>query len=258
MAQRRIEYQNISFDISYEIVKPNLELAPNSQSLQSQDSPPIMLFLHGWGSNKDLMKIAFGKCFREFCHIYVDMPGFGNSPNEMALQTQDYAAIIQKFVYEVSRRKASECVIVGHSFGGKVATLCQPKEMILLSSAGIVVPKPFKVRFKIALTKIMGKLGLRSVGKMFRSSDVNTMNEGMYQTFKNVVDEDFSKEFSSYNGVASIFWGESDSATPLFCGEKIASLIKHNRFFAMQGDHYFFLKQGAEVERLYRSKCENK
>ena len=71
MAQRRIEYQGNIFDISYEIIKPNLE----SCSLESQDSPPMMLFLHGWGSNKDLMKIAFSKCFREFCHIYVDMPG---------------------------------------------------------------------------------------------------------------------------------------------------------------------------------------
>lgn len=253
MAQRRVEYQNTFFDISYEMIKPDLE----SQDVKS-DLPPIMLFLHGWGSNKELMKIAFGKCFREFCHIYVDMPGFGNSPNEKPLQTQDYAAIIQKFVCEVSGRKASECVIVGHSFGGKVATLCQPKEMILLSSAGIVVPKPFRVRFKIALAKIMGKLGLKGVSKIFRSSDVNAMNEGMYQTFKTVVDEDFSKEFSSYNGVASIFWGESDNATPLFCGERIANLIKGSRFFAMQGDHYFFLKQGLEVERLYRSECEAK
>lgn len=254
MAQRRIEYQGNIFDISYEILKPDLE----SRSLESQDSPPIMLFLHGWGSNKDLMKIAFSKCFREFCHIYVDMPGFGNSPNEKPLHTQDYANIIQKFMREVAKIEASECVIVGHSFGGKVATLCQPKEMILLSSAGIIVPKPLKVRFKIALTKIMGKLGLKSIGKVFRSSDVSAMNEGMYQTFKNVVDEDFSGEFSSYGGVASIFWGESDKATPLFCGEKIAGLIKQSRFFPMQGDHYFFLKQGLEVERLYRSKCEAK
>ena len=48
MAQRRIEYQGNIFDISYEILKPDLE----SQSLESQDSPPIMLFLHGWGATR--------------------------------------------------------------------------------------------------------------------------------------------------------------------------------------------------------------
>ena len=48
MAQRRIEYQGNIFDISYEILKPDLE----SQSLESQDSPPILLFLQGFNENR--------------------------------------------------------------------------------------------------------------------------------------------------------------------------------------------------------------
>ncbi|MCX2717572.1 alpha/beta hydrolase [Helicobacter sp. MIT 21-1697] len=247
MAQKRIVYQGEYFELSYEKVKP--QIADSLGILET----PIMLFLHGWGSNKELMKSTFAQYFNEYEHIYLDMPGFGNSPNENPLTTLDYAHIVEIFIKEVSGVEAKNCIIVGHSFGGKVAVLCQPKEVILLSSAGIRVPKSLKVRLKIIFAKIIGKCGLGRFGKIFRSSDVKAMNEGMYQTFKNVVDEDFSSTFSAYKGKASIFWGKNDSATPLFCGQTIAALISKSRFFPMEGNHYFFLHQGGNIEKLYRS-----
>ncbi|TLD88431.1 alpha/beta hydrolase [Helicobacter sp. MIT 03-1614] len=247
MAQRRIEYQGEYFELSYERIQAQFPTHQDSNHVS------FMLFLHGWGSNKELMKSAFGKYFNQWEHIYLDMPGFGNSPNDKPLTTQDYAKIVEIFMREVSGVAVKDCVIIGHSFGGKVAILCQPKEVILLSSAGIRVPKSLKVRLKIVFAKIMGKCGLGKLGKIFRSSDVKAMNEGMYQTFKNVVDEDFSSEFSAYKGKASIFWGKNDSATPLFCGQTIAALIPTSRFFPMEGNHYFFLKKGGEIEKLYRS-----
>lgn len=247
MARRSIEYNTRRFDISYE----KQESALDSVISNPAKNPPLV-FLHGWGSNKELMKIAFGKYFRDYQRIYIDMPGFGDSPNEYALHTKDYAQILEKFLQEVSGVRASECILVGHSFGGKVAVLMQPKELILLSSAGIKIPKSFKVSCKIMLAKILGKLGLYAFGRIFRSSDVRQMNEGMYQTFKNVVDEDFAPYFVSYGGKVSIFWGKDDTATPLICAERIASLTQNNRLFVMDGDHYFFLKQGEEIERLYK------
>ena len=168
MAQRRIEYQGEYFEISYqrrEVLDvasrvestPDMELSADSKST---NSAPIMLFLHGWGSNKEVMKVAFENYFKDFLHIYVDMPGFGNSPNTKVLHTQDYAQIMQKFLYDISGTKTQDSIIVGHSFGGKVAILCEPREIILLSSAGILVSKSLAVRAKIMLAKIMGKCGL--------------------------------------------------------------------------------------------------
>ncbi|TLD96975.1 alpha/beta hydrolase [Helicobacter jaachi] len=267
MAQRRIEYQSHFFDISYEkLFADSMRGATHTESSHIESSAAqgtldsiadaksvqSIVFLHGWGSNKDIMKMAFGQCFRDYEHIYVDMPGFGNSPNDTILRTQDYAQIIKDFLRAINSPAIKDCIFVGHSFGGKVALLCEPKELILLSSAGIRVPKSLKVRCKIALAKICNKLGLSAFGKIFRSSDVSAMNEAMYATFKNVVDEDFSSFFSAYEGRASIFWGKDDSATPLASGKQIANLIKNSRFFAMEGGHYFFLEQGKQIENLYR------
>ena len=238
MARKIIEYKDLCFEVSYEITPASSISNP----------PKSMLFLHGWGSHKDLMKIAFDKSFSSYEHIYIDLPGFGDSPNDIPLYTEDYAKIVELFLANIHR---SIDVMVGHSFGGKVAVLCQPKELILLSSAGIPVAKSLKVRSKIYLAKILGKIGLKGVSSRFRSKDVELMNEGMYQTFKNVVDEDFSSKFAQYQGRASVFWGKADTATPLFCGYKIANLIEDSRFFMLEGDHYFFLKQAQEIETLY-------
>lgn len=104
MAQRRIEYQGECFDISYERV--------NHTDSKQIATKPIILFLHGWGSNKDVMKIAFSKCFHQYEHIYIDMPGFGNSPNDKPLFTSDYAQIVQIFLRDVCGVSAQEVLMV--------------------------------------------------------------------------------------------------------------------------------------------------
>jgi len=232
MATKEILYKDKIFDISYEIVNQN----------KSQD----IVFLHGWGSNKELMKQAFGNYLDDFRLIFVDMPGFGRSSNEIVLTTMDYKEIMDTFLDSISSSKE---IIAGHSFGGKVATLLNPKKLILLSSAGIKTKKPLKVKMKIAIFKALKPIGLGKFYKIFVSKDVEGMKQNMYETFKNVVDEDFSKEFSKFKGKALILWGKSDTATPLSSGKKIASLIKNSEFYAYEGDHYFFLKQTKEVSQ---------
>lgn len=242
MAQKRLDYKGQSFSLSYEILE--------SQNL----SAPTLVILHGWGASKALMKQAFGGLFGDFKHCYVDMPGFGNSPiPPFALNTYDYAEILKLFLEQLSLIP-SHCSIMGHSFGGKVATLLEPKELILLSSAGIQMPKSFKVRCKIALTKSLNRFAprLSRIFKQFlRSKDVENMDEVMYQTFKNVVDEDFSNVFAKFKNPCYIFWGESDLATPLKSGEQIHTLIQDSKFFVLEGDHFFFLKGAKEIEKLY-------
>ena len=233
MATREIKYNNHRFTINYEIFH--------------HDKPKDIVILHGWGSNKEVMKQAFSHCFKEYRHLYVDMPGFGKSYNDQVLETKDYTAIMVALLESLSFKNE---IVFGHSFGGKVATLMNPKLLVLLSSAGIVIPKPFKVRCKIKLFKLLKPLGLTSLRHLFASKDVEGMNQGMYETFKNVVDEDFSPHFAAFTNKALLFWGKEDTATPLFAGEKIASLIKESHFYPLEGDHYFFLKQADFIQSI--------
>ena len=234
MASKSFTVDNKAFDISYEIINATCK--------------KDIIFLHGWGSNKDIMKNVFSPFLKDFRHIYIDLPGFGKSPNEYELKTEDYVKITEEFLLLLNSTKD---VIVGHSYGGKVATLLSPKNLVLLSSAGILEQKPLKIKAKIMIVKFFNTLGLGNITKMLRSTDVKEMNEGMYATFKNVVNEDFSSKFQNYKNNALIFWGEKDTATSLESGKKIAALINTSTFISYDGDHYFFVKNAKDIaERI--------
>lgn len=238
MAVKTVTLNDKKFEITYEIVNLGCERQ--------------ILFLHGWGSNKDVMKLAFADKFRDFALIFVDMPGFGSTPNEYVLTTADYALIMKNFLASID---AHIFAIFGHSFGGKVATLLAPPMLCLLSSAGIVEPKPLKVRAKIGVYRFLKKIFGDSLYRFFATKDAKGMPKNMYETLKNVVDEDFSSQFQTFNNRALIFWGKDDKTTHLASGEKIASLIKNSEFFVLEGDHYFFIKNSYVIEELFLSRA---
>ncbi|OCL82359.1 alpha/beta fold hydrolase [Arcobacter porcinus] len=230
MALKSINVDGKIFDIVYDI--------KNSEAKRD------IVFLHGWGSNKEIMKQGFDKFLKDYRHIYIDMPGFGKSENIYELTTSDYSNIIKEFLKELN---SDFYAIAGHSFGGKVATLINPQNLILLSSAGILEKKPFKVRFKIFFAKVLNSLGLSFISKAFRSKDVSKMSENMYKTFKNVVDEDFTQEFEKIKNRTLIFWGMEDKATSMKSGEKISEIIDSSILYKLSGDHYFFLKHSKQI-----------
>ncbi|WP_434658699.1 alpha/beta fold hydrolase [Sulfurimonas sp. NW9] len=230
MAVKSIQYNQHTFDISYEIVNPHAKID--------------LIVLHGWGSNKNLMKQTFSPYMDTFRHIYIDLPGFGNSTCNDALTTADVARIVELLMIYMN---ASKDIVMGHSFGGKVALLLEPKLLVLVASAGIYIPKPFKVQAKIALFKTLKVLGLSKFRSLFVADDAKQLSEYMYQTFKNVVNEDFSDEFSRFEEKALLFWGKEDSATPLDSGRKIQELINDSALEVYNGDHYFFMKNAEDI-----------
>lgn len=239
MAVKEIKYNNKVFLINYDIIN------------NSKDE--VIVFLHGWGSNKEIMKTAFQKELKDYKHIYLDMPGFGRSLTNQVLTTNEYAKIVNQFLISLNI-SSTISTIVGHSFGGKVATLLNPKRLVLLSSAGIVEPKSLVVKLKIAFAKFLNIFGLGKLTKAFRSQDVQKMSQNMYETFKNVVDEDFRSEFEKFENSCMIFWGESDTSTSLKSGKTISSLIKNSTFKSYYGDHYFFLKHNKDIASRIESK----
>ena len=247
MASKIIAFDGEKYALSYEIIAPS---ADNNSNLNSRE----ILFLHGWGANKELMQKAFAPHFADFRQIYLDLPGFGGSEIHGPLTSADYAAIVSEFIKAAG---LNPLVIAGHSFGGKVALLLNPPILALLSSAGIVCQKPLAVRAKIAIFKTLKKLGFGGFYRLFATKDVAGMSRVMYETLKNVVDEDFSPKFEAFSGRALIFWGESDTATPLSSGRKIARLIKNSEFYPLGGDHFFFLSHGEFIADTIRAELSN-
>ncbi len=241
MAVCDIEYDGERFSLSY--------------TIKNRNKHKTILFLHGWGSNKEVMQQAFGGYIPEFRHIYLDMPGFGHSPNDTTVfTTKDYANMVQIFLDEI---KAKPEVIAGHSFGGKVATLLNPKCLVLISSAGILVPKSIKTKAKIVTYKLLKPLGVHKFRKLFVSADAKDMNKVMYETFKNVVDEDFEYYFKNFTNKALLFWGIDDTATPLWTGEKINELIPDSTLFELVGGHFFFIEDAKFISERISNECKD-
>ncbi|HEG3182468.1 TPA: alpha/beta hydrolase [Campylobacter coli] len=243
MALVNVIYNNDTYELSYEIL--------------NQDNKKSLLILHGWGANKELMKQAFSKNLNDFCQIYLDLPGFGNSSAPKSLYSQDYVNIIKEFLKE---KKLDIDIFLGHSFGGKIAALLvldfQKAQLVLLSNSGILAKKSFKVRFKIMLFKFLKKLGLGRFYRYFASKDGANLNSLMYQTFKNVVDEDLSQTFAKIDNKSLIFWGIDDKATPLKSGEAMHKLIKNSEFYPLEGDHFFFLKHSLFIaNKIKENQC---
>jgi len=232
MALKSIQYKQHTFDISYEIDNPQEKVD--------------LIVLHGWGSNKELMKSSFSPYMQGFRHIYIDLPGFGKSTCNMALDSFDVARIVELFMIHINAQKD---IILGHSFGGKIALILKPRVLVLVASAGIYIPKPLSVKAKIATTKFFNFIGLRALRSLFVAADAKELSKPMYETFKNVVNEDMSELFSQYQGKALLCWGESDTATPLSSAVKIDSLVEDSHLEVYRGDHYFFMHHAEDVSK---------
>ena len=232
MALKSIQYLQHTFDISYEILNPQAKVD--------------LIILHGWGSNKEIMKGVFSPYMQGFRHIYIDLPGFGNSTCPIALTTADVARIVELFMIHIN---ASKDIILGHSFGGKVALLLEPKVLVLVASAGIYIEKPLSIQFKIAMTKVFNFFGLSKFRSLFVAEDAKKLSRPMYETFKNVVNEDFSEEFKKFRGKALVCFAKEDTATPLSSGEQIAGFIEDSRLEIYEGDHFFFTKNAQDIAK---------
>ena len=98
-----------------------------------------IVLLHGWGQSHAFWTKIFSKFSRNF-HVYVlDLPGFGMSQEPpIAWDHEDYADFIHAFVLYLDIKNP---VIMGHSFGGRIATVYDTKyplgKLILYSNGGL-------------------------------------------------------------------------------------------------------------------------
>lgn len=207
------------------------------------------LILHGWGANKEFMKDIFLKQVKNNFEkiIFLDLPGFGNS-NE-PLKSFDSFECLDIVVEFINKINLNINCILGHSYGAKLAALYASKykldKLILIASAGIVLKKSFKTRLKIKISKCLKMLKINK--NPFISKDAINLSKVMYESFKRVVDEDFSSYFSSISSKTLILWGKEDDATKLQAGKIIHSLIKNSYFFEFSGNHFFFIQNDTSL-----------
>ena len=78
-----------------------------------------IVLLHGWGQNISMME-PIGKFYYDYFNILeIDLPGFGKSDEPSYVWSVfDYAKAINILIKKL---KIKEVIMIGHSFGGKIA-----------------------------------------------------------------------------------------------------------------------------------------
>lgn len=224
--------------------------------LKFGSSKNCILFLHGWGA--DLNSFLWLKNYFEddYMLLFVDFVGFGLSLDDSKIRfVSDYVEDIKNLI---SQFDFESLVIVGHSFGGRVAikfsflyqNLYKNFKLVLVDSAGILPRRGLKYFIDIYRYKRDVKLKASGIFvdlEKYGSDDYKKLPPYKRQTFKNIVNEDLSKYAKLVRAQTLIVWGEKDKDTKLYMARKLKRLIKCSKLYIIKNaGHFSFLDNKEE------------
>ncbi len=249
----------------------------------SKQAAPAVVFLHGWRSEGRVWGQVIERFFvppdggtqndNNLHNCYaLDLPGFGKSEvPKKAFTVGDYAEVAEEFIEKVvstppsipppqgEGRERGNTILVGHSFGGRVAiklVVTRPdlvQKLVLVDSAGIRVEPPAKM-LKNIIAKILKPLFSFGFMQPFRARLYRLIGAEDYiatpelkQTFLNVIAEDLTADLSKINIPTLIIWGEQDKEVPVERGRKMHSLIPNSKFLILHdAGHFCFVDKTEE------------
>lgn len=210
-----------------------------------------VVFLHGWGGNASAF-LFVAERLKSFCRsIVVDFNGFGDTPEpDRPYSVGDYAGEVLSVLEKEGVKKA---IIVGHSFGGRVALEIAGKfpdavsGLVLVDSAGLKPRRKPSYYVKILLHKFLKKLGFRGLQG---SRDYRVLSFIMKETFKKVVSYDQTYLLERIDTPTLILWGKNDKETPLCMANKLEKKIKDSKLILLEGGHYAYVEDLANFVKI--------
>lgn len=209
------------------------------------------MLMHGWGgSSKSLEGLQRQLAGMGFQVFNIDLPGFGEStlPKE-SLVLDDYVDFIRELIEKLNIYKP---VLIGHSFGGKIALAFAIKypgvasKLVLVAASGIYPKNSVKKSFMYLVAKILGApfklpplslvkpMARRLFYKLIVGEQDYLKSAGLTETFKNIISEHLNDKLKLIQTDSLLIWGTNDSYTPLWQGEEMARLIKGSRLEVVQ------------------------
>ena len=218
-----------------------------------------IVLLHGWGQNIEMMKPLGDNFQKKYRITILDFPGFGesNEPRE-ALTIDGYCNILIEFLNELKIKKP---IIIGHSFGGRVAikyASSNPIEkLVLFGSPCIRHEERLSMKTKVlkSLKKVPGLNKLEGFAKKhIGSRDYRTASEVMRKTLVNVVNEDLSSSAKRITCPTLLIWGDNDTEAPLSDAKELELIIKDAALIVLpNSSHYAYLENLGYVTKILKN-----
>lgn len=210
-----------------------------------------VLILHGWGdSSQSWQRTAEYLAVQNRVFI-LDLPGFGNSekpPNNW--NTTSYVNFVENFIKSL---EIDEIILLGHSFGGKIASGYAGKypktvkKLILVAAQGLE-KKSFQTKIKIAFYKLLKKgveiLGLgkskhyQNLLSKFGSPDYQNAGR-MRRIMVNVVNDEIESQLGKIKAPTMIVWGDKDEQLSLKTSKEFKKKISNSFIKIVWGASHF-------------------
>lgn len=223
-----------------------------------------IVVLHGWTDreksielwdlfNSELAKIGFEVIFLKLPNL-LDANLKNNINQDKAWTLNDYVSWLDNKIETIYKKsEASNITLLGHSFGGQIASKylanfsesknSMVSSLILIDSAGLIdqrIHKVIKRNVFYLLSKLFSPLKqfniLRKiVYKIIGEKDYYNANKIQQSTMHNVINEDISGSLAKINLPTLIIWGSLDQVTPVHLAEIFKQNIENSELFFVNG-----------------------
>ena len=210
-------------------------------SVEGEGKPVVLM--HGWGCNRTTLARIEQLLVPHFKVYNVDFPGFGKSSEPTSVWgIEDYTHLFEEFL---KAEKIENPILLGHSFGGRVAVRLTRKypqyvrKLVLIDAAGLR-PRFSLMRFaRVVLHKLRRAAGLKGLNG---SHDYAALSGAMKGTFVNIVNDHTDKDLRYVSSGALILWGKRDKDTPLYMAKRFLRHIKNSSLIIFpDAGHYSYL-----------------
>lgn len=209
---------------------------------------PWALALHGWGrSHADFAGVleGSGTGVEPLDAVALDLPGFGATPPPPgAWGSAQYAAAVAAVLDEMAPR----VVLLGHSFGGRVAVHLaaeRPERVAALVLTGVPLYRPegsrarpaasYRAVRRLARMGLVGERRLDRARQRYGSSDYRAATGVMRDVFVAVVGERYESLLHRITCPTVLVWGEQDRDAPVEVARRAAGAIGGSELVVLPG-----------------------
>ncbi len=201
---------------------------PNSlrrrDGTQQREGQAKVVLLHGWQRTHQDYKVLAGEL--SCPSLAIDLPGFGASPQPPpGWGTYEYASLVARVLEESDLKP----IVVGHSFGGRVAVRLAGTRPDLVSGlvlTGVPLLKPSagrkrsRPRLGYLVVKKLASLGVVPDGTLERarqrygSRDYNNAHGVIRELLVRCVNETYNDSLEKIVCPTTLVWSDDDSEAP--------------------------------------------
>lgn len=208
---------------------------------------PVVLFLHGWGQNKEMMFPIVDLLKKNYTCLVIDMPGFGNSKYNDEKDIKEYVKTIHDFINTRLNLKIS--YIVGHSFGGKVGLEYYfeygVKGLVFIASPILKPTRNIDYYYRVITHKLKKKLHIKSNGG---SKDYLECDDKMKKFFVSIVNTHYNKKIKNIIIPVLLIYSKDDDKVDVKKGKLLSKKILRSKLRVINGDHFAYLSNREIVE----------